>query len=321
MEPEIIELFEAYRSDTLSPEDKKALQERFDREPALRDEFSMFTMMVSAIEEKRKEELKHFIRSNTSIRAIRQPFYKTYFFYSAAAASLVLCLLSYFLVFKKLQDNKTDMATHEVNTENAQPVTPEQKPEPAVTPPEPAKTGTVAEDKPATAKQPEGIQDVGNSVAENEPITQRKVTSNANEADNNRGMAGNPEDVEVSGDKMVLDTFMNIARKIYIAKPKAYQTSPTDVYAIVTTGDARGLEVQFWVSPVNYNGYKLSAKLLVIYGKEDLQTATFQELNNLLYMKYHTDYFVLKPNEVFTQFTKVTDAKIVADLDYKLKNK
>lgn len=320
MAPELIELFEAYRLDKLPPEDKKALQERFDAEPALREEFSMFTMMVTAIEEKRREELKHFIRSNTNIRALRKPFYKTYFFYSAAAASLVLCILSYFLVVKKLQNTEPETASNTDKKENTLIVPPQNNNEPVAAQKDSTDRNVVAEDVKPKSKQVETVQDVGNALAENADEGLKGDASNGKEA--NPAMtskAGMPDEVEVTGDKMVLDTFMNIARKIYIAKPKAYQTSADDQYAVVTTGDVRALEVQFWVSPVNYNGYKLSSKLLVIYGKEDLKSATFQELNNLLYMKYRNEFFVLRPNEVFTQFAKVADAKTIADLEAKQK--
>ena len=73
-------------------------------------------------------------------------------------------------------------------------------------------------------------------------------------------------------------------------------------------------EVEFWVSPVNYKGYKLASKKLVLFGIEEPDAVKLYFVENKLMMKYGQDYFKLIPSEEFISFSMIKNTDLPAAL-------
>ncbi len=309
METNNFELLDAYLNGTLSPDEQEMVEKRLRTDDAFKADYEIHQLMVTAITENRKAELKTFISKNVKVKS--NPFFRSPTFYAAAAASVVLCVISYFVVYKKLAEQNTLAQNESTEVKQETPV--------STVPTDTAETkGSTASNvnsEPTVASNQnsngttQGIVALDDNKEQIDNRTAESVDNNSNGT-----MATNPDDIKVESDKMHLDTFLAIPRKIYIAKPKQYQTNANDLYTVVTTGDRLKLEVQFWQSPINYSGYKYAHGLLVIYGNFDPSLTSFQELKSIVYMKYKNDYYQIKANETYTSLYKETDAKVLADL-------
>ncbi len=309
METNNFELLDAYLNGTLSADEQEMVEKRLRTDDAFKADYEIHQLMVTAITENRKAELKTYISKNVKVKST--PFFRTPTFYSAAAASVVLCVISYFVIYQKLAEQNT----------LAQKESPEVKKEtlvstvPSDTAQTRSSTASNVSSEPSVNTPQKGKATEQDIVALDDNKDQLdNRTAGSVDNNSNGSMASNPDDVKVESDKMHLDTFLDIPRKIYIAKPKQYQTNATDLYTVVTTGDRLKLEVQFWQSPINYSGYKYAHGLLVIYGNFDPSLTSFQELKSIVYMKYKNDYYQIKANETYTSLYKETDAKVLADL-------
>lgn len=309
METNNFELLDAYLNGTLSHDEQEMVEMKLRTDDAFKADYEIHQLMVTAITENRKAELKTFISKNVKVKS--NPFFRSPTFYAAAAASVVLCVISYFVVYKKLAEQNTLAQKESTEVKQETPV--------STVPTDTAETkGSTASNvnsEPTVASNQnsngttQGIVALDDNKEQIDNRTAESVDNNSNGT-----MATNPDDIKVESDKMHLDTFLAIPRKIYIAKPKQYQTNANDLYTVVTTGDRLKLEVQFWQSPINYSGYKYAHGLLVIYGNFDPSLTSFQELKSIVYMKYKNDYYQIKANETYTSLYKETDAKVLADL-------
>ncbi len=309
METNNIELLEAYLKGSLTKEQQTQVELRLNTDAVFKEDYEMYRLMLSAITENRKTELKTFISRNVKVKPA--PFFRTTTFYTAAAASVVLCLISYFVVYKRLaeQNSLAQTETKEAKSEAAIIAH-----EDTITTLSNKETAQYKVDYTVESSKPDNSEQ-GLKIA---ALSEKDQLENRNGGNATRVMddvSASPEDIKVESDMMLLDTFLFIPRKIYIAKPKQYQNTPNDIYALITTGDKLKLEVQFWRSPINYVGYKLDKNVLAIYGNFDASLASFQELRDTVYLKYKNDYYEISPSETFRGMKKELDSKIIADLD------
>ncbi len=313
METNNIELIEAFLNGTVTADQQTQVETRLHLDEEFKQDYEMYQLMVTAITETRKSELKTFISKNVKVKPA--PFFRTPTFYAAAAASVVLCLISYFVIFKKLKEQNLVAQNNTENTNSETKNTPNSDTIKMVddhTTSQNTAVKEVAEPPVTNTTEP---ADINPKINDKEQLQNR--TSKKDDGVKVDDVAASPDDVSVESDKMQLDTFLFISRKIYIAKPKQYQTNPSDLYAVITTGDKLKLEVQFWKSPINYSGYKFHKNLLVVYGNFDPANASYQELKDVVYMKYKNDYYKMTPTQVYTTLKKETDSKIIADLEFK----
>lgn len=75
--------------------------------------------------------------------------------------------------------------------------------------------------------------------------------------------------------------------------------------------------VEFWQSPINYKGYKFAGNKLTLFGIEDPTQTALIFLNNLLYLKNHTDYYPIEQTNNFLPLRKLNNASIIKQLSLK----
>lgn len=68
--------------------------------------------------------------------------------------------------------------------------------------------------------------------------------------------------------------------------------------------------VEFWVSPINYKGYKMSKNKLILFGIEEPDAVKLFRLNDLLYMKYGNEFYRLMNTYDFLAFQRLKDADV-----------
>ena len=74
------------------------------------------------------------------------------------------------------------------------------------------------------------------------------------------------------------------------------------------------LDIEFWVSPLNYHGYKFSRNKLVLFGYSQSDLVSVMKLDNVTFLKCLTGVFKLDPSADFRQMDRVTDESLLAKL-------
>lgn len=65
--------------------------------------------------------------------------------------------------------------------------------------------------------------------------------------------------------------------------------------------------VEFWVSPVNYRGYKLGKNKVILFGLDPEIPVSLYKTSNGLFMKQEQFIFKLEPSNDFRAFEKISD--------------
>lgn len=68
--------------------------------------------------------------------------------------------------------------------------------------------------------------------------------------------------------------------------------------------------VEFWVSPINYKGYKMSRNKLILFGIEEPDAVKLFRLNDFLYMKYGNEFYRLLNSYDFLAFQRLKEADV-----------
>ncbi|HRH66975.1 MAG TPA: hypothetical protein PLU53_11805 [Bacteroidia bacterium] len=77
---------------------------------------------------------------------------------------------------------------------------------------------------------------------------------------------------------------------------------------------ASSYEVEFWLSPINYRGYKLISHRLVLFGIEEPDAVKLIKIDGSLFMKYGDDFYRMWPGSEFMAFKKIREADLPISL-------
>jgi len=78
---------------------------------------------------------------------------------------------------------------------------------------------------------------------------------------------------------------------------------------------AKNMLIEFWKSPVNYKGYKLSRNKIILFGIENSDYIKLISMDENMYMALGSDYFQLEMNQDFKPLLKIRDAYLIAQLN------
>lgn len=92
-----------------------------------------------------------------------------------------------------------------------------------------------------------------------------------------------------------------------IAKNTADKLNPSGGLPESENKKTENYNVEFWVSPVNYKGYKLIHDKLILFGIEEPDAVQLYSKENMLWMKYGQDFYTLEPSDDFESLIKLTE--------------
>jgi len=75
--------------------------------------------------------------------------------------------------------------------------------------------------------------------------------------------------------------------------------------------------IEYYESPINYQGYKMSKNRIMLYGISSINAAKFIVLKNEIYLKYLDDYYLLKETSEYMPLRPITEAYIINQLEIK----
>ena len=97
---------------------------------------------------------------------------------------------------------------------------------------------------------------------------------------------------------------------IYLDKKMIDSDSLIKKALSITTIEKENLAIEFWNSPIDYHGYKLSFSKLIIYGVSPQLSYDLYKKDGLFYLTNENVCFQLKENSEFSTYIQV-DSKIL----------
>lgn len=73
-------------------------------------------------------------------------------------------------------------------------------------------------------------------------------------------------------------------------------------------------KIEYWKSPINYKGYKMTRNKLVLYGISSADPVSLYRLDDDIYLKHLTAIYRLVFTNDFRQFEKVSDPSVLSKL-------
>ncbi len=75
----------------------------------------------------------------------------------------------------------------------------------------------------------------------------------------------------------------------------------------VDNNPSQKMQVEFWVSPINYRGYKWHHNKIILFGMDEPDAVRLFRIDGKLYMHYMNDYYLIEPAEDFTSYQPVNE--------------
>jgi hypothetical protein len=82
-----------------------------------------------------------------------------------------------------------------------------------------------------------------------------------------------------------------------------------------TKQSKRVVKVEFWKSPINYQGYKWDTRKLVLFGFNEFDFVRIKFLGDHYYMQYGTLYYQLNQSESFLNLSLISDSELLKQLN------
>lgn len=74
------------------------------------------------------------------------------------------------------------------------------------------------------------------------------------------------------------------------------------------------VQIEFWKSPLNYKGYKLSKYSVILYGLQDSESLKLYTLEDIFYIRNASTVYKLEYSSDFKPFERVVDEGILSNL-------
>ena len=75
------------------------------------------------------------------------------------------------------------------------------------------------------------------------------------------------------------------------------------------------VKIEFWLSPVNYQGYKMTEDKLIIFGINDYTETNLIVYNNVYYLKNHATYYPVENSVSFKPLLRLTNSSLISQLN------
>lgn len=86
------------------------------------------------------------------------------------------------------------------------------------------------------------------------------------------------------------------------------------VSGIKNNKSSSSLKVEFWQSPINYKGYKMTKNKIALFGINPDENIKLFHFDENIFMRHNQNYYKLYFTDDFKQFEKVTDTSIISKL-------
>lgn len=113
----------------------------------------------------------------------------------------------------------------------------------------------------------------------------------------------------ISTEKMIRSIQFPI---VYLEEEETGDTTMAELLGIENV-QSTSMFVEFWESPLNFEGYKLSKKKLIVYGLSPQFDYKLYKEGNDYYFSYQNVYYKMKETQDFLPFTEVARSEVFND--------
>jgi acetyl/propionyl-CoA carboxylase alpha subunit len=78
--------------------------------------------------------------------------------------------------------------------------------------------------------------------------------------------------------------------------------------------NATNYQVEFWISPVNYRGYKMSKNKIVLFGVEEFNDVKLYRVNEDVYLNFDKSFYRLTNSYDFIAYQKLKESEIPVEI-------
>ena len=309
------DLFDRYFRGELSEEELDAFLARLESEPAFKEEYTTYQLLVEGIREHEREELRAYMHQKARVRFMGNPWSKTWTYASAAV------VLAFGVLYTALdQKNGNESVAVEEQQKN------KTLPDTSIDLPEPENENlametpvaeTITEQVPAPAEEVfvEDEVDIDDPLEEPEEMVYPDPL-------NTEAMAGMEQEDElpVKADTRVYDTVLSM--NVSFDKESKVDTANSEVLKKKELKvRTEKIVVQFWKSPINYKGYRFDGRKLEVFGLDTFSQVSlkYRVVNAELkvyevYLKYGEAYFKIEEDNRYHSYVRVKDPAIIEEL-------
>lgn len=162
------------------------------------------------------------------------------------------------------------------------------------------------------------------------PLNDQEPKSDSTLAESSQ--PGNPSD-SLFPDTLIMAEKMSQDDEIVVRKDEMLSSRAIEVVNLSANADKAGKDsllqkvsgvredskgtykVEYWKSPINYKGYKMSRNKLVLYGISSADAVSLFKIDDDIYMKHLSTVYRLAFTNDFRQFEKVSDPVVLARLN------
>ncbi|MFZ7183222.1 MAG: hypothetical protein ACO1G7_07080 [Bacteroidota bacterium] len=155
--------------------------------------------------------------------------------------------------------------------------------------------------------------------AEVEPAEEKTGAESVLPIDSGQTAEGRDTIYDAAGEIVVRKDQLLISMDLHVSSDEPGENAPTlEDKALERLNPAAGLvksesreptiATEFWISPVNYRGYRLLDNKLILYGIESPDRVSLLRSNDRLLLKYGNELFILSESEAFQPYPRAQEA-------------
>lgn len=293
------QLVERYLADQLTGTELDDFHQRMQEDAAFRSLVQLHSLLQLGIEKSHEQHYKDLVLSSIRYRKSMIPMgLKLIFFFLFVMLSASML---WFYLAPDTGSNKPQFSFFQ-----------NKKSEPENAAPKPGKKKTQVNEIPVAAGEPtQADTSVAVVPAEEENALKNDSGVNLNAAET--------EDIVVKKDEILISYRVPITHlsdgkdqdsKEDLSGAVAEKLNPSAGLPDQDEASSSGIQTEFWVSPINYRGYRLMNNKLILFGIEEPDRVKLYRMKDNLYMNYQNSYYRLYPSDDFSAYQRIKEAEV-----------
>lgn len=122
---------------------------------------------------------------------------------------------------------------------------------------------------------------------------------------------GSDQNLEVKKDQLLVAHTFKVQevtlteKKVEVSLSQSTVSKLNPAAGLVENPKVENYEVEFWISPINYKGYKMANNKLVLFGIEEPEAVKLFLIENKIVMKYGHEFFKISNSDDFVSFISI----------------
>lgn len=285
-------LIDRYLDNSLSGVELKEFMDRLENEEQFRKVVSFHNLLVESIQDAENSRLE-----NNLIELIN---YKKPLIPSALKLILIFLAITFFgitlweYIGPGTSNPKNKLFSFEIFKKKSEKVDPEKQ--------------IIKKELKST---PKTIENGGDSVEDQNAAAIENTFVDSKDSGLVNIPTGSDQNLEVKKDQLLVAHTFKVQevtlteKKVEVSLSQSTVSKLNPAAGLVENPKVENYEVEFWISPINYKGYKMANNKLVLFGIEEPEAVKLFLIENKIVMKYGHEFFKISNSDDFVSFTSI----------------